>query len=742
MEEKKEQELVDEQQINQQLENTLLGNESQQQNLYEQNVLDQNIGVQRVQEQSTNEQYNVYEQNNLVEQNVQLNEFEQNKVEENIIGSQNFIGNQEELPVMTAPVDINNNFGQEVESVIPSVNVEEEIPLQTVKTKEKKKSKFWIIILIVVLLLGGIVFLGLRGDPNEITVSFSSEYSKMQLGENIQLSPIIEGNGKDKVDMSTVAWSSSDTSVATVDDNGKVTALAKGTTTITMEVNGVVTTCTVEIIDIVVTGIEITSNITELEKDKTYKLQYKILPDGAVDNSLTWVSSNDKVITVNAGNIKAVGVGTATITVTTTNGKTDTIDIKVPEVLPKSITLNKTSLNLLYGNSDNIRASVGPSNTTNKSVTWSSSNNKVVTVSGGNIKAVGKGSATITAKTVNGLTATCNVTVTVIEDTGVSLDKTSLDLFTGDEVKLNASITPSNASIKALTWSSSNSNVATVNNGKVIAKNVGTTTITVTTVNGNKASCEVKVSPVALNGIVLNKKTVDLLVNNNETLKVTYNPSNATNKNVTWVSSDTSVARVDTNGKVTGVSDGTATITVTSNEGNFTDSCVVNVRSIPVESISISNTSITINTGSTKKIYAYIKPDNATNGTINWVTNNKNIAGIQVDQVNGGLIVTGLSTGTTTITATSSNGLVATCTVNVVFNCDPSKRIDVYTTNSYTAERLIKDYGLNFYQVTSGATCVTGPQIRKFQTARCGVLTTEFSYCKSTRSTYLRIYNW
>ena len=164
--------------------------------------------------------------------------------------------------------------------------------------------------------------------------------------------------------------------------------------------------------------------------------------------------------------------------------------------------------------------------------------------------------------------------------TGVTLDKTTLELFTGGSATLTATVQPDDATNKNVTWQSDNANVATVQNGTVNAVGAGTANITVTTVDQSKtATCEVTVTAatVPVTGVTLNKTSTSLYVGDTETLTATVEPSDATDKNVTWSSDDTSVATVDASGLVTAVSAGTATITVTTEDGAKTATCTVTV---------------------------------------------------------------------------------------------------------------------------------------------------------------------
>lgn len=166
---------------------------------------------------------------------------------------------------------------------------------------------------------------------------------------------------------------------------------------------------------------------------------------------------------------------------------------------------------------------------------------------------------------------------------GVSLDKTSLTMTEGDSQTLIATITPSDATDKSVIWSSSSDSVAAVDaNGTVTAIGAGSATITVRTDDGGcVAECDVtvnaKVYPVK--GVTLNKSSLTMAAGDSQTLTATIFPANATNKNVTWASSNTSVATVDADGKVTCLSDGKAVITVKTDEGGYTALC--NVKTVP-----------------------------------------------------------------------------------------------------------------------------------------------------------------
>ena len=173
----------------------------------------------------------------------------------------------------------------------------------------------------------------------------------------------------------------------------------------------------------------------------------------------------------------------------------------------------------------------------------------------------------------------------LVDASGIELDQTKLTLGVGKKAKLIVTIKPENARDKSVVWSSSNTEVVSVDKDcNVTAKKAGTATITVTTKDGKyKAEAEVTVQADVVNvkGVSLDKTSLNLKVNETSTLKATVKPGDATNKGVTWSSSDSNVASVDNNGKVTAKAAGTATITVTTADGSKTATCTVTVSERP-----------------------------------------------------------------------------------------------------------------------------------------------------------------
>ena len=325
--------------------------------------------------------------------------------------------------------------------------------------------------------------------------------------------------------------------------------------------------------------ISLNTTVLTLTKGNTYKLYATISPTNTTDKSLTWSTSNSAVATVSKGTVTAKAGGTATITAKTASGVTAKCQVTV-NAPATAIKLNLSSVTITAGTSYKIYATIEPSDATDKTVYWSSSNTTVAGMaSGGVINAKTAGTATITASTKNGKTATCKVTVAPVAKS-IKLNLSSVTMTAGTTYKLYATISPSNVIDKTVYWSSGNTSVAGMGAGGVInAKAPGTATITAKTKNGKSTTCKVtvKASKGAPTGIKLNYSALTMTAGTKFTLKATISPSNAKNKTVYWSSGDTSVATVASGGVITAKKAGSCTITAKTTNG-IKATCKITVK--------------------------------------------------------------------------------------------------------------------------------------------------------------------
>ncbi len=470
---------------------------------------------------------------------------------------------------------------------------------------------------------------------------------------------------------SAVSWSSSNESVATVDQNGLVTAVGKGSATITAAAEGHSASCTVDVktplqsiaISGTYNGTTSDSGLT-IKKGTSGTLSVAYTPDDAEHGTVTWESSDpDKAKVESTGaNTAAVtaiaDTGESPVTITATvGGVTDTFSIKVQEVKMTGIAINKSATTIHRGEEETLSVTYTPADTTDdRKVTWSSDSN-VATVDGnGKVTAVAVGTANITA-TVGNFTETCAVTVDaplksiVPKESSISLVKRTSQII---GYTLNPTDTTDS---KDVAFSSDDENVATVNpsTGEVTAVAEGTATITLTGANGVTAAVTVTVTEIPINSVMIDKNNAVVEKGESVDLTGTIGPSDTTDDDVTikWESSDDSIVTVspktsNSGDKVTVTATdkgGNATITATAGKGK---KAVCEIM-VPIHMTGISTpVSITLNRNDNLALKAEPDPSNTTDDTtVAWTSSDPSVA--TVDPNNG--TVTALKEGKTNITA-------------------------------------------------------------------------------------------
>ncbi len=379
-----------------------------------------------------------------------------------------------------------------------------------------------------------------------------------------------------------------------------------------------------------------------------------------------------------------------------------------PVVAATGVSVSPTSATVGLGTTQQLNATIAPANATNQNVTWTSSNTAVATVNAsGLVTAVATGTATITVKTVDGnKTATSAITVSTIPVASVAVSPTSASLYAGNTQQLTATVSPTNATNKNVTWSSSNTAVATVNSsGLVTAVAAGTATITSTTQDGNKTA------------------TATITVNPNTNFTVYfYKPSNWGTgiKIYYWNALPTGVlATVNWPGvNMTDAGNGWYSYTftnVTSTNLIFNDGTnqtadlsrdkngwyMNNVwydsnpgTGVAVTSVSLSPTSASLNVGGTQQLTPTVLPTNATNKSVTYSSNNTAVA-----TVNASGLVTAVANGTATITVTTVDGSkTSTCLVTVT---TASGGGNYYTIKNRWTGAYLSDAGTNVGYGTS-----------------------------------------
>ena len=315
-------------------------------------------------------------------------------------------------------------------------------------------------------------------------------------GENtVQLNAkVIPSNANKNTE---ITWTSKKKAVASVNQKGLVTGKTVGNSMImATSQNGYSTDCLV-VCQAKITGIKINPVTANMTVGQKITLTATTSPE-IVTEKVTWKSRNEDVAKVdNNGNVTGIGKGVVEIIAQNPGGTIQAVCTVTVKINPTEIRLNYSKL-VLDKNSSNIpklEATILPDTTyVNNSIVWDSSNKNVVTVENGKLTLIGNGKTQITAKTENGLTATCDVTVQT-SITSIAVSSTSKKMEVNQTAQLTATVTPADATEK-VQWTSSNTDVATVNDtGFVTAKATGTVTITVKNSDGKKsATCVVDVT--------------------------------------------------------------------------------------------------------------------------------------------------------------------------------------------------------------------------------------------------------
>ena len=388
-----------------------------------------------------------------------------------------------------------------------------------------------------------------------------------------------------------VIYSTSDGSIASVNQDGRVSALKAGACnlTATSKYDETVSVTIPVTVIVPVKTVEITSDQTSVAIGGTLQLTAVVKPENATLQGVVFSSSDESVFTVTEdGLVTGVSRGKATVTAASADGKaTDKTRITVNQP-PESVTISPVSLTLAEGKTATLKATVSPANTDDKTVLWSSADESVATVSKrGVVTGVTLGETMITAACKDNESASFSVPVTVLKlATGVEFDRETYDVVLGGSVQLIQTVLPSTTSNQEVTYKTGSKKIAAVDaNGLVTALKGGTTTVTVTTADGSRKSDTATIRVIVpVTGVTYPR--TDIRVGQGYYGHVTVNlvPSDATNLNMTWVSEDPSIADVSgttTTVKIEGKKYwGRTRITGTTEDGGYTITLSVNVGSL------------------------------------------------------------------------------------------------------------------------------------------------------------------
>jgi uncharacterized protein YjdB len=525
-------------------------------------------------------------------------------------------------------------------------------------------------------------------------LTFQNPNPSIAIGSSLTLSPVVAPSGAPRPGFE---WLSSNPAAVTVSDTGVAHGVAEGTSVITAyatDGSGLSASCTVRAIN-PVSSVALNPASAKLTSvGQTVTLQAIVLPADASDGSVTWSTTSAAVATVSDGVVTAKGDGTAIIIATAKDGTgksascTVTVDTSIPVTsisLPESKTLG------LYG-SVRLTPAILPQNATNKAVTWSTSDASIASIAAqGDGVVIGQhtGTATITAKTANGLTAACKITV---QATASRLDAFAYNLaaeISGalalsctvgaqngtPPYRLDISLEKNGTSIYTASYTTNDSKRISIPMGAVPAANY-TVAVTVTDAEGridfSSASAYITAvigsSTLAKNwddppvryvtALRFNDPVQSIAIGQTTWNNVICSPSDAPYPSLYWTSSNPAAVTVSNQGDIKGVAKGSSVITASTTDGtNLSASCTVTVYP-DVASVSLNRTEVNLKQGEKASLTATVLPSDA-NKDLSWSSSNPTVA-----TVDGGL-VTGLRDGVVSITAAASNGKRATCKVTV-----------------------------------------------------------------------------
>lgn len=414
------------------------------------------------------------------------------------------------------------------------------------------------------------------------------------------------------------------------------------------------------------------------EEDNKVELEYNLAPSNTSQTDIVWSSSNEAVAEVKNGVVTGKSVGTAIITI----ASKDNPNVKKTCVVYVSKELDKSKVTAVRNDKNiNVNWTKVAHASSYVLLRYNKSTGIVNDIYEGTDTAfedkdLTSGKYVYTVKAIvdendadanlysNSVSEESEAVIIPEPVTGIEVanDYQHMGLFVGGSGKIRYSVLPGNATNTNVTFKSLNEKVATVDaNGVVTGVSEGNADIVITTEEGGfEAKCTVRVDGIDARGIErVGDKTVTMGLNQTRQLQVKITPSDTTNKNVQWTSSNNSVATVDSNGVVTSKNSGSTIITATTHNELKTE-FFIEVET-PVTNITLNSNEINLNPGGTFKLDATVNPSNASNKNIKWISANESIA--TVDQSGN---VTADVAGTTYISAVSADGkVVATCTVNV-----------------------------------------------------------------------------
>lgn len=487
---------------------------------------------------------------------------------------------------------------------------------------------------------------------NAITISPSE--TSIQVGEEKKINATLTPANA----TSTITWISFDEKIVKVSSDGTITGVSVGETYIIAKTQeGHITKCLIKVWK-PPTSIALPSTI-EVSVGSSTAITPILTPANAT-TTFTWTSFNEKIATVSSdGIIKGISVGETYIFVRTKEGLTAQCLVKVFQS-SSGFTFDEDEIIMELGNKKKIGYTCIPANATT-TIKWLSVNESIAKVStDGTVEAVGIGTTVIVGTDEKGNQDTCKITI-IQKPTDITISS-SVRVKVGGTLKLGVTFTPENTTEKKLKWESANSKIATVSNGVISGMKAGYTLVTVTTSNNIIKNVFVEVyEETDVTGITVTPTQKTIVQGNTYQLKATVLPSSAANKKVKWTSSNESVVKVYSTGKIKGIKAGKAVITCTSLSNSKKATCVVTVKKRTL-SVKLNRSKLSLAQGKKFKLKATIKSNYGASPKLSWSSSNNSVA-----EVNQSGVVIAKKKGTCKIKVRTTDGSnkSASCSITV-----------------------------------------------------------------------------
>lgn len=491
-------------------------------------------------------------------------------------------------------------------------------------------------------------------------------------GEDIYLSvKILPKNSENK----SVKWTTSDKNIVTIDQNGKIHAEKAGKSTIKVSTEDGEKTAelklNVKAKKIEIKQIIINSSSKQVLEGGELQLTATVLPENSTDKAFIWSTDNREIATIDQnGKLNAIKEGTVKIkAIAVKNRIYSEYSITVTKMLLVSeIQIHSPKDKIIVGEELQLTGTVIPADANNKEFTWDVDNKDIASIDkDGKLIAKAKGSVKVIAKAAdkNGISAEYSILI-IVPVKEIKIDNAINEIYVGKNLSLNAKILPENASNKNIVWSSSDENIATINqNGQITAIKEGNVIIKAASEERNdiykECNFTIKVKDVTEITIEKPANLENICIKDEISFKATVSPEDATYKAITWTISDENIATISKEGVLFALKKGTVTITATSECGKIFCNSIVEIKEpeIPIQGISIFKDEYKLDINRIKRISADFYPKDATPRTVTWISSNPDIASISQEG-----LIRAIKGGTTTITATAG-GYTARCQVIV-----------------------------------------------------------------------------